>query len=333
MKIKEDSTVSRPPPTAPNEELIVVAVPIVGGREHQEESLPEAALATVITVENDNHHLNLGNDDGDDATHAAEAAAARARGTDLIRDHLDHHLDQNPHSSYVTWIATLHPENAVVAIDPRFHVPGNPWLTVYEDAVHRRKSETPPTTSTVVVIDNPQDDGRHEDKCNHVCGHQGFLDLIVGWSLTLAAVLTTISLELIAMYFLFSIWLCFKITSPDRGCFGPPLNILTMIPFCVCHLLLGIFILMNDVVFFLSILLVEIIAGINFLLCTLFSLSYKVGLDHHQRSRRSAHLIRWAFRSLFEDLDPSVRGSSALACCAEGEAAALRDHQEPGNAA
>jgi hypothetical protein len=326
MKMKEDSTVSRPPPTAPHEEQIVVAVPIVGGRGHQE-NLPEATLATVITItENDNHLLH----DDDDAAAHAEAAAARARGTDLIRDHLDHHLDQNPHSSYVTWIATLHPENAVVAIDPRFHIPGNPWLTVYEDAVHHRKNDLPAST-TVVVIDSPHDEG-HENKCDRLCGHQGFLDLIFGWSLTLTTVVTTFSLELIAMYFLFSIWLCFKITSPDIGCFGPPLNILTMVPFCVCYLLLFTFILMNAAVFFVSILSVEIIAGINFLICTLFSLSYKVGLDHHQRTRRQAHLIRWAFRSRFEDLDPSVRGSTALDCCTAGEAVALRNpQQQPGN--
>ena len=34
---------------------------------------------------------------------------------------------------FVTWIATLHPENADVTIDQRFFVSGNPWWAIYED--------------------------------------------------------------------------------------------------------------------------------------------------------------------------------------------------------
>jgi hypothetical protein len=334
MKIKEDSTMCRPPPSAPSEEEIMFAVPILvaGDGEHQHyqnEQTNAAAVATVVTTttETVNHHFVVGdNDDDADRAHHAEAAAARAQGTDLIRHHLNHHLEQNPHSTYVTWIATLHPENAVVAIDPRFLIPNNPWLTVYEDAVqhHRSNSSNDDGTPTsAVIIDSPHDD----DKGN-VCGRRGLLDLIVGWSLTIAAVLVTFSLELVAMYLLFSIWLCFKTTSKDRGgCFGPPLNILKLIPFCICHLILAIFILLNAVVFVLSILAVEMIAAISFLICTLFSLSCKVGLDHHQRTRRIAHLIRWAFRHRFEDLlDPCVRGSPTLECCTGDESAALTKH-------
>jgi hypothetical protein len=89
---------------------------------------------------------------------------------------------------------------------------------------------------------------------------------------------------------------------------------------------------LNAVVFFVSILVVEIIAGVSFLLCTLFSLSYKVGLDHHQRTRRLSHLIRWAFRLRFEDdLDPSVRGSPSLGCGAD-EDVALNTPRQPSDA-
>ena len=51
-----------------------------------------------------------------------------------IQHHCVQHLSHNPSSSYVSWIATLHPENAQVTINTRFLTPDNPWLTVYEEA-------------------------------------------------------------------------------------------------------------------------------------------------------------------------------------------------------
>lgn len=57
----------------------------------------------------------------------AMAAQAQQQGVDLIRGHLSTYLEHNPEASYVSWIATLHPENAEVTIDPRFNIPGNPW--------------------------------------------------------------------------------------------------------------------------------------------------------------------------------------------------------------
>lgn len=71
-----------------------------------------------------------------DRDELAEAAAAEARqqGVNIIQSHAVDFFHQNPDANFVTWIATLHPENAEVTIDPRFHIPGNPWVTVYEEA-------------------------------------------------------------------------------------------------------------------------------------------------------------------------------------------------------
>eukprot|EP01083_Nonionella_stella_P145499 456041_1 len=65
----------------------------------------------------------------------ATASAAQQEGISVIREHCEQHLSLNPNSSYVTWIATIHPENAAVSIDPRFLISGNPWLTVYNEAI------------------------------------------------------------------------------------------------------------------------------------------------------------------------------------------------------
>ena len=69
---------------------------------------------------NDTKNKNDQHRDEESAACEAEAAEARRRGTELIEQHLSHHMSQNPDSSYVTWIACLHPENAEVTIDERF---------------------------------------------------------------------------------------------------------------------------------------------------------------------------------------------------------------------
>lgn len=57
---------------------------------------------------------------------ATQAALSRDQASELVRSHLQNHRANNPGASsdYVTWIATLHPENADITIDQRFFVPG-----------------------------------------------------------------------------------------------------------------------------------------------------------------------------------------------------------------
>jgi hypothetical protein len=64
--------------------------------------------------------------DEDDEEAILEAARHRQHAQTIVRDHLENHADNNPGASsdYVTWIATLHPENADITIDQRFFVPG-----------------------------------------------------------------------------------------------------------------------------------------------------------------------------------------------------------------
>ena len=64
--------------------------------------------------------------DGEDEEAALEAARHRYHASVLVRDHLESHAANNPGASsdYVTWIATLHPENAETTIDQRFFIPG-----------------------------------------------------------------------------------------------------------------------------------------------------------------------------------------------------------------
>ena len=63
-------------------------------------------------------------DSNEEAEAQAAVTASREAGIATIRNHCEHHLISNPTSTYVTWIATLHPENAHVTIDSRFLIPG-----------------------------------------------------------------------------------------------------------------------------------------------------------------------------------------------------------------
>lgn len=77
----------------------------------------ELAVAVAVAVP-------LGSDEEAQAQAQAAVTASREAGIATIRNHCEHHLISNPTSTYVTWIATLHPENAHVTIDSRFLIPG-----------------------------------------------------------------------------------------------------------------------------------------------------------------------------------------------------------------
>ena len=84
-------------------------------RDSQREQLQIHPISTAPTEE-----------DAYDLEASAQAAMHREHAQNLVREHLEHHVSHNPGASsdYVTWIATLHPENAEITIDQRFFVPG-----------------------------------------------------------------------------------------------------------------------------------------------------------------------------------------------------------------
>ena len=245
----------------------------------------------------------------------AEAAEARRQGTQLIENHLSMHLSQNPDSSFVTWIATLHPENAEVSIDQRFFVPNNPWWTVYEGA----KNDIPIATAVPVNDDlaaaseqpipvstyNPEKPAstststKTEPKspCSPI-------DSFIGFVLSLIAILTVFGLETSAciIYFVAAgIWKSAK----AMGHTG-------LIPWILYHVLMIVYwilAIIDSCLLLGSVLAVELVAGVCYILSLLFAGCQRAAA-WHQYIRRTCHTLRWAFRS--QSSSPPRR---FCACC------------------
>lgn len=244
----------------------------------------------------------------------AVATATREETTTSIREHCERHLSLNPESSYVGWIATLHPENAHVTIDSRFVIPGNPWLTVWEEAKDELRKlgggrahddvlvtpTAPPEPNAAFATDvvNGQDDGsqqHHARKCEGSC-----LDFIIGNALVFTSVVFSFAFELAASYCYISYWMCMKIV---KMC-SPP-YICTLLPFFIAYLIGFCFQLIDMLLLLVGVIVVESIAAANYVIVTILAFSHRRGKKMHQLTRKLPHMTRWAFRqSYFKNWDP-----------------------------
>ena len=230
---------------------IAVAVPVTGNNNINSNRTTSVPLASSV-LESDS-----------DAAARAAAAAAREAGIADIRNHCEQHLSTNPSSSYVTWIATLHPENAQVTIDPRFLIEGNPWLVVYEEAKEDLQKGTirAGTAVTPSAPEAEEDDDKDEPK---TATFSGFLDLIVGSTLVLTGILSSFTVEICAAYAYLSYWLCCKIVDLC----SPP-GLFSWLPLFLAWIIGKSFLLIDMVLLFFSIVVVECIAATNYLVCTI----------------------------------------------------------------
>jgi hypothetical protein len=238
----------------------------------------------------------------------AEAASARRQGIDLIERHLSHHLSENPDSSFVTWIATLHPENAEVTIDQRFFVPGNAWWTVYEEAKNDIPTATavPATASqqgedpeeqAIYIGDQTRDSTPNATRANashKACSGSSPLASFVGLILAIVLVMTVFLLEVCA-FVVYIISAGFFVLAKAMD---PP-NIFTGLPYSICALLYWSMALVDSLCLLTCVFTTELVAGCAYLLCAIFG-GCGTAAAWHQFLRRTCHLIRWAFRSKHE---------------------------------
>ena len=220
---------------------------------------------------------------GSDEGARVQAANAVEQGTTMIRDHLSNHMDANPDSSYVTWIATLHPENACVTIDTRFLIPGNPWWTAYEDS----KTGMPSAVAVLVEGDIPDPiAASKENERPHFCQVCNPIVWITGGALTLAAVLAVNAVEILAscMYYLsagfFHTSKCLSKPTVKAVCLYP-----------LFRLLYYIFAVVDSILLMTSVLIAEILAASTYILVVIFG-GHLVACTWHQFLRRTCHATR-----------------------------------------
>lgn len=258
-----------------------------------------------------------------DADAEAQAARARADGETLIRDHLANHLVYNKGASsdYISWLATLHPENAEITIDQRFFIPGNPWWSIYDETVNQMPY------ATAVAVQNGDDQPTGNDQLNgeeggkhplssgedsHAAASAGAsshgslpphyllncspIDVLVGSLTTFHAILGTVIMELVALiiYFIAAFFYhCAKAMGRT--------NLLNGFLYSLCMILYFSFALADSILLCSSVLVTEILDMTGWLLGCLFG-GVLVANLRHQFVRRICHHIRWAFRR--HHLDP-----------------------------
>jgi hypothetical protein len=233
------------------------------------------------------------NDDDSDAQADAQASQARQQGTNLVRSHLSNHLDQNRgrSSEYVTWIATLHPENAEVTIDQRFLIPGNPWWTVYEEG-SKLHQELPTATAVHFVEGTSSGEGGDEETRSshppmpHFCLRCSPIDLFVGGLFSFHALLVVLILETLASV----LYLLSAVFYHMAACLNPP-NVVTGILYGFLMILYWSFALPDSILLLCSVIVTEFLAALSWFVCLLFGGVLQANY-WHQYIRRICHVAR-----------------------------------------
>jgi len=220
-----------------------------------------------------------------------------------LQDHLSSHLASNPDSSYVTWVATLHPESADLVIDERFFVPNNIWWAVFEEAkavpvataipVEEAKDQ-PPVNPDIETSSSPSTKNGSSFNQGNVPGYCHLclpLAWILGHVFYIGALTSVFALELGTYILYLPSSLFFHAAEHMKK--GPLVltGFFVGIFVTVHYILVSVDALLLGVSVFLS----ELFAHICLVLCCLFCCQFQ-GQLWHQHIRRTCHILRWAFR-------------------------------------
>ena len=192
-------------------------------------------------------------------------------------------------------------------------IPGNPWLTVWEEAKDelQKKGEGRAYDDVLVTptappdhSDSPANDAVHgQDVGNHQHARKcegSFLDFIISNALVVLCVAASFAFELAAAYCYISYWLSMKIV---EMC-SPP-NIFKLIPFFIAYVIGASFQLIDMLLLLVGVIFVESVAAANYVIVTILACSHRRGKKMHQLTRKLPHMTRWAFRqTYFKKWDP-----------------------------
>jgi len=204
----------------------------------------------------------------------------------------------------------LHPETAVSSTS-QSHSDQSPWATVYFEAVSGSVDydSMPVATDVVPIHDvetaNPQQpqeapSPQRVSQDSHTpqppslpkvqpWQHSNVIDLILGFTLTVAAFMCTIKIEITAII-IYTLaaglhYLAEEVFNGPGGVLGRTL----------CLFLSAVLMVVDPILLTVSLLVTELIGGLALLLCTIFGGS-RSGSAWHQFIRKICHLSRWGFR-------------------------------------
>lgn len=312
----------------------------------QNVSVSASTSATTPTTEASN---GVNDEDEEDQRAALEASRHREHAQNLVREHLENHVAHNPGASsdYITWIATLHPENADITIDYRFFLPGNPWWTIYEDT----KNNPIPIATAVPVVSNLSDTVREEEDLEqggekndpeqplsreattkeespHCCLTCNPLALVAALVIIAPAAAAVLAMELLAFLFLFVPATLFY---QAGQAFAPP-NICTCLLYLVFMTLYNAMVLAESILLLASVLFTECIGMVGLLVG--FLTGGCLWATHLQQSiRRTCHGIRITFRHNGSDSrsssssSPTLPTHRSLFCCRKTKTSLERERK------
>ncbi|KAK3260484.1 hypothetical protein CYMTET_30557 [Cymbomonas tetramitiformis] len=211
----------------------------------------------------------------------------------LIRDHLSEHLARNPDSTFVSWIAALHPEN--VALDPRLEIhEGNEWLDVWQEVSNGRNRCC---WSSCCCCSSRDSDGTILPQSGWGWTLGRLVDILIALIEGLVALLLMLStlsivvaVEVPTSYFAASEFYCRDLSRR--------LNTYAFMPCFVPAKLLQVFFwLCGKVLFVTQMVIIETLAVSGFFACGIIVLSLSHGKWMHAKLRRVAQVTRNAFQS------------------------------------
>jgi len=259
-----------------------------------------------------------------------QVSEARATCETIIRRHLDGHLAHNGAgrgSDYISWIATLHPENAEVEIDERFFIPGNPWWSIYEETMNiphatavavdagdgrTRNQNQPPdvapnakhdedfrcaSSNTSHATDEAslagreaESPSRRQEELPHFCLRCNPVDMGLGILSTVVAISITFVMELTALIVYFVGASFFRIAEA----IGPP-RLFTACLRNFFMILYFAFAMVDSALLLSSVVAAESCGMVGWIASCLLG-GIWIANRRHQFVRRICHRIRWAFR-------------------------------------
>jgi len=229
-----------------------------------------------------------------DAETEAIVEQSREEARSIVRHHLENHSRNNPgrSSDYVSWIATLHPENADVVIDQRFFIPGNPWWTIYEQCKNDFPSAVAVPVEDIETVPTERESNFSKPHAICLCNP---IETFVALLVILTTLLVVVVCEIVAL----SLYLVAFIFYWIAKLFDPP-NPFTGIFYSFFMVLYHVFMLCDSVCLLSSVCVSESCALVCWPVSLLLGGIWAAN-QRHQYIRRNCHLIRWAFRAHFSE--------------------------------